>query len=121
MRNVGSTKRTFDIDVVYGEVGENHVLSLLNGVTKVEVKTDRIAHRTGNLAIEYASRGLPSGIATTEADYWAFVIGDNKTVIFITTERLKELARRFYKAGHTVDGGDDNTSKIILIPINELL
>lgn len=121
MKNVGSTKRAFDIDVIYGETGENHVLSLLNGVTKVEVKTDRIAHRTGNIAVEYASRGLPSGISTTEADYWAFVIGENKTVVFITTERLKELARYWYKSGSVVSGGDDNTSKIILIPINELL
>lgn len=121
MKNVGSTQRAFDIDVLYGEEGENHVLSLLNGVTKVEVKTDRMAHHTGNIAVEYASRGLPSGISTTKADYWAFVIGENKTVIFITTERLKELARFWYKAGSVVDGGDEKTSKIILIPINQLL
>lgn len=121
MKNVGSQKKPFDIDVVYGEQGENHVLSLLNGVTKVEVKTDRIAHHTGNVAIEYESRGLPSGISTTEADYWAFVIGENKTVIFITTKRLKELARFWYKTGNVVYGGDDKKSKIILIPINQLL
>lgn len=121
MKNVGKIKRTFDLDLEYGTEGENHVLNLLNGAMKVEVKTDRMAHRTGNLAIEYASRGLPSGIATTEADYWAFVIGDSKTVIFISTERLKGIARSWYKSGSRVDGGDENTSKIILIPINELL
>lgn len=121
MKNVGKTERAFDIDVVYGTHGENLVLEILNGVKKVEVKTDRTAHKTGNVAIEYASRGLPSGISTTKADYWAFVIGDNKTVVFITIERLKELARLWYKMGHTVNGGDENTSKIILIPINQLL
>lgn len=121
MKNVGKTERAFDIDVKYGEIGENYVLSLLNGAKRVEVKTDRMAHRTGNIAVEYSSRGLPSGISTTKADCWAFVIGDNNTVIFITTERLKEVARFWYKAGCVVDGGDDNTSKIILIPINQLL
>jgi len=121
MKNVGKTERTFDIDLEYGIAGENHVLGLLNGAMKVEVKTDRMAHSTGNLAVEYSSRGLPSGIATTKADYWAFVIGDNNTVIFIPTERLKELARVWYKAGYIVDGGDQNTSKIILIPIKEIL
>jgi hypothetical protein len=121
MKNVGSKQRAFDIDVVYGTHGENLVLEILNGVKKVEVKTDRMAHMTGNVAIEYASRGLPSGIATTKADYWAFVIGENKTVIFITIERLKELARFWYKSGRILNAGDGNTSKIILIPINQLL
>lgn len=121
MKNVGSTQKNFDLDLQYGNDGENHVLSLLNGATKVEVKTDTMAHVTGNIAVEYQYRGNPSGISTTKADYWAFIIGENKTVVFVTTERLKEVARRWYKIGSVVNGGDFKASKLILIPINQLL
>ena len=48
---VGHTEKNFDIDLRYGHDGEKLVHSLLSGGYKVEVKTDRLAHSTGNLAI----------------------------------------------------------------------
>ena len=39
---------------------------------KVEVKADRMTGKTGNLAIEFECSGKPSGIATTDADVWAY-------------------------------------------------
>ena len=33
----------------------------------IEVKSDRISHKTGNIAIEYSYGGEPSGIETTRA------------------------------------------------------
>lgn len=121
MKNVGSTQKTFDLDLVYGKDGEDLVLSLLNGATKVEVKTDRIAHLTGNIAIEYEFNGKPSGISTTTADYWAFVLGENSSVIFVKTENIKEIARFWYRNGRIKQGGDYNSAKMILIPITEIL
>jgi hypothetical protein len=35
-----------------------------------EVKSDEISSRTGNICVEYASSGKPSGITSTKADYW---------------------------------------------------
>ena len=121
MKNVGKHQSNFDLDLEYGNEGENFVLSLLNGATKVEVKTDRMAHHTGNIAIEYEFNGKPSGISTTKADYWAFVLGDKSLVVFIKTENLKDIARAWFKSGSVVSGGDFNSSKMILIPINEIL
>ena len=118
---VGHKEKNFDIDLRYGNDGEGIVLSLLNGGKKVEVKTDRMAHKTGNIAVEYQYKGYPSGISKTEADYWAFVLNENKIVLLIQTEELKRIGREYFKKGKVVNGGDDNNSKMILIPLVELV
>ena len=110
-------KSDFDLDLSTGQTGENTVQNLLN-IETVEVKTDFMAAQTGNLAIEFESRGFQSGIAVTKAEYWAFLIPD-KSLIMIKTDRLKELARKYFKKGSVVKGGDFNSSRIILIPIKE--
>lgn len=110
----------WDIDLEFGMQGEKLVEELLKTKSKVEVKTDRLADRTGNVAVEYSYKGFPSGIATTEADVWAFVLHDGQVIIFIDTDRLKKLARKYFKLKKNVKGGDDNQSLMILIPIEEL-
>ncbi len=68
----------------------------------IEVKYDRRAcedRPTGNVYVEYAckKRGgkyKPSGIATTEAQLWVFVLRESELAIVVSTERLKELARK---------------------------
>jgi hypothetical protein len=117
---VGHHQRNFDIDLRYGNDGEELVLQLLNGGKKVEVKTDRMAHKTGNVAIEFRCRGKLSGIATSEADYWALVLKNNELVIFIKTEVLKEICRQFYTKGFVRNGGDDNASEMIIVPLKFL-
>lgn len=111
----------WDIDLEFGLQGEKLVEELLKTKSKVEVKTDRMADKTGNVAVEYAYKGLPSGIATTEADVWAFVLYGGQVIIFIDTDRLKRLARKYFKLERNVKGGDDNQSMLILIPIEELI
>lgn len=110
----------WDIDLEFGLQGEKLVEELLKTKSKVEVKTDRMADKTGNVAVEYTYKGLPSGIATTEADVWAFVLYEGQVIIFIDTDRLKRLARKYFKLERNVKGGDDNQSMLILIPIEEL-
>jgi hypothetical protein len=119
MKNVGKTQKNFDIDIEYGRQGENYLLDILE-TKRIEVKTDRIAHITGNVAVEYRYRGRPSGIATTEADYWAFILYDMTTIIMVPTDKLKAIARQKYKQDQITLGGDENASEMILIPINEL-
>lgn len=118
---VGHIERNFDIDLRYGNKGEELVLSLLNGGQKIEVKTDRMAHKTGNIAIEFQCRGRLSGIATSEADYWAFVLNDNKFVLFIKTDILRAIARLYYEKGFIKKGGDDKASDMIVIPLKILI
>jgi hypothetical protein len=119
MKNVGLKQKNFDIDVEYGMRGENYLLDVLT-TKRIEVKTDRIAHITGNVAVEYKYKGRPSGISTTEADYWAFLLYDMTTIIMVPTEKLKAIAREKYKQDQITLGGDENASEMILIPVNEL-
>jgi len=113
-------QKGWDIDLEYGLRGESMVRSVLQDKSKIEVKTDRLAHATGNVAVEYSYKGLPSGIATTESDMWAFVLYKSDLIIFISTKHLKAIARRYYKLGCIGKGGDNNQSEMILIPIEEL-
>lgn len=121
MKNVGHTRSKFDLDLEYGTEGENKVLSILNGAKKVEVKSDKIAYFSRRIAVEYEFSGKPSGIATTEADYWAFLIEQTGTVIFIPTDKLKQLCRHCYKLGYILEGGDYNASKMVYVPITMLV
>ena len=102
----------FDIDLQYGKVREGEIANMLQN-EKIEVKTERdIWKRTGNIAVEFECRGKPSGIAITEAKWWAHVLADGDetycTLLF-PTDKLKELSRKHYNKA--INGGDDNLSK----------
>lgn len=55
----------------------------------IELKHDMMYSKTGNLGVEFASWGKPSGIAVTEADYWCFALEDGFWTI--KTEELRRL------------------------------
>ena len=114
----------FDLDFRHGVAGEGMLFDLIkNG--KVEVKRDRESYRTGNVAVEITYRGEPSGIAVTEAEWWAFVldneIGTPHAIVIVPLWHLKYLAKRCAREGKLVMGGDDKASKMILIPKADLL
>lgn len=108
----------FKFDLELGIVGEKELADILQ-FKKIEVKTDFKARQTGNVFIEYESRGKKSGIAATEAEYYAFILG--KTIVLKTVDELKQLCRRYVSTTRDVAGGDSNTSKGILLPIADLL
>lgn len=109
-------------DLSYGETAEDWVKQLLSSGNKIEVKLDSIASTTGNIFIEYESRGKPSGISTTNADYWIYKIDGTPVSIILDVIALKEQLRTYYKLGlYIKDGGDNNTSKGFLIPIIKLI
>lgn len=107
----------FEHDLAIGQLTEKFIGNLLSN-KKVEVKHDFKALTTGNVFIEYESRGKPSGISTSKADYYCIVFSKVK-FIFIELEALKEIAREYKHK--TVTGGDSNTSKGILIPNCKLI
>lgn len=126
----------FKYDLALGQLGEGWVGKMLSSKT-IEVKFDFACYRTGNFYIEYESRGKPSGIATTKADYWMLIASTEKGVelkkqlrdiekddvlysIMLSTEQLKELCRtKYYRKN--VSGGDSKTSTGILIKSKDLL
>jgi len=113
----------FRYDLKVGQIGEQLLNEILTLKT-IEVKRDSWIYKSGNIAIEYESRNKPSGIAKSEADYWAIIFsGDYKDeiILIIKENRLKEICREYYKKGNIKTMGDNNTSKAILIPITEIL
>lgn len=113
----------FSHDLKVGQVGEKLIGELFSN-KKIEVKRDKWICKSGNLAIEYESRGKPSGIAKSEADYWCFIVSgemEDKIILFIEADKLKEISRKYFKLGKVKEMGDNNTSKAVLIPFKELL
>jgi hypothetical protein len=120
----------FKYDLKLGQEGESFIASLLADTT-IEVKTDWIASKTGNVYIEYQSRNKPSGLATTKAKYWIYVIlkpntprkvfskDDVQDILFLSTERIKIVCREWLTKNQPKLGGDNNTSLGCLVPIKK--
>jgi hypothetical protein len=114
----------FDIDLKYGQVREQELADILQN-EKIEVKTERDKWKeTGNICIEFRCRGKESGIAVTEAKWWVHVLADgDETVcmLMFPIDKLKEIARKHVvNKAQVVYGGDDNLSKMVLIPLKEI-
>lgn len=113
----------FRHDLKVGQVGEQLLADILQGKT-VEVKRDFWISRSENLAVEFESRGKPSGIATSEADYWAFIAAgevEDEIVLLIKTSRLKKIAKLEKQKGNIKAMGDNNTSLSVLVKWGNLL
>ena len=115
----------FDIDLKFGQIYEKVLAKLLFNKT-IEVKSERDTWKsTGNIAIEYSSRNKMSGIATTEADWWAQILVDNNDIRGIVMLPVKELKRRIKEMNKSNDiqdsvGGDDDSSRMFLVPLDKL-
>lgn len=83
---------------------------------KYECKVDRLAHRTGNLCIEYKCRGKRSGIKTTESDY--YIIKVNNIIFLIPVIELKNYIKQNKQNIKKVLGGDNKSSKLYLLKLD---
>ena len=101
------------------------IKALVNGnPTTFEIKEDIKCAETGNVVVEYESRGKPSGIKTTEADFWIFRIhktSENIHHFVIGTKRLKRLIKerkysRKYHMRYT-----DSKNKVYFFKYNDLI
>ena len=117
-------EKRWDLDLPFGEIGECMAKAiLLSQKVKVEVKRDEMVSETGNVAIEYECNGEKSGVAGTEAEWFVIVLSGEKykdeVMVFIRTERLKQIAKTSYVKN--VIGGDGNRSKMLFVPVGQLL
>jgi hypothetical protein len=131
MKTVTGYEPRFDFDVRRGKVGEDYVGTILEEIASdsIEVKTDYGVNKTGNLYVEYeqetrAGDWVPSGIATSQARYWAFAFSDG--VIFIKLDRLKQICRDVYQqdpkrnVGYRPRNEHSNASRGIKLPVSYL-
>jgi hypothetical protein len=79
----------------------------------VECKFDRMAHKTGNIALEVEYKGNPSGIVTSKSKWWA--VGIYEKYAIIPKEELLIFSCLYDK----ISAGDNNYSTIILAPIDD--
>lgn len=97
------------------------LVALENGdVVTFEVKYDRMASWTKNIAIEYFNpkTGLPSGIECTEAKYWLIVLNGGQ-IWLTTTEKLKKYVADNAPKKDILGG--DNNSRMKIYSMNPLL
>ena len=125
MPNIEELKK-FDLDLKFGEKGEEFVRDVLQGNGKIEVKTERDKwKKTGNVAIELMNQGTLSGLTVTKAEWWAHILSFNnniESVILIPVDKLKRRVKQLVEDGRgkIVMGGDDNASELALIQIKDI-
>ena len=113
--------KRFDIDLQYGQLAESSIADMLQN-KKIEVKTERdLWMKTGNIVIEFESRNKPSGIQSTEADFWFhnLAIGnDIQCTLVFPVDKLRQYIRANMPS--VVKGGDDYTSLLYKINLKDL-
>ena len=85
-------------------------------IGRIEVKTDRLAAQTGNVAVEVSHQGEMSGIVTTTATWWAYVLADEVVVV-----RANVLREAVLSGSHReVSAGDNRAARVRLVPVDDL-
>ena len=79
----------------------------------VEVKSDFMSWKTGNIAVEFSCRDKPSGIEVTQANYYVYVVNfpDRRDYILHTTDAVKKMIAdlRYFRV---VNGGDKGSNSM---------
>jgi len=116
----------FLIDKGYKFISENKdyrydlLMSFNEREITYEIKTDVFVSPekdTGNLVVEFESRGKPSGISVTEAEYYVYYMPKLKEIWNIKMNLLKALIKD--NNFREVSGGDElSNTKMYLISRN---
>jgi len=101
IKNIDPKTRSF-WDIEFGDMGHT-----------IEVKNDRYALKSGNIAVEiFNPKSMkPSGLTITQADYWVFIVGEE---IWLTkTETLRKFVND-EKPHRIIDAGGDKNATLTL-------
>jgi hypothetical protein len=120
VRKTGGAEKRWDINRIEGEAAEGTLAALIND-SAIEVKRDFKSAETGNIAVEFMCANKPSGISTTQADWWAYFLDgdgyDSEVIVLMKRARLLRLIEHC----RIVRGGDRNASEMFLLPVSRLL
>ena len=128
MNIVQNHDRKFDLQLDQALIDERRLLEIFQTgrIERVELKSESFLwERTGNICIEFRQRGKPSGISTTEADYWVHELKrDGATLCYLMfpIERLKALCRDAIRRGDCRSGvGDKGRMDVVLLRLKDIL
>lgn len=103
----------FDIEVVEYNNDYRYDIRVKRGDIEytIEIKEDFMCKDTGNIAVEFFCRGEPSGISTTEANFYIYKVHNNKFIhyLMIPTKQLK-IAIENNMHHREVSGGDKGSN-----------
>jgi len=128
----------FKQDIITGEKGEDVIIQHLNSlgfallnknkdyrydykmkygdkIITYEQKTDIYPRDTGNLVVEFESRGKPSGISVTESDYFLTYFPHFKEVWNIRTSDLKSLIGYLQPEIRANSGDKNSNTKLYML------
>jgi len=113
--------KRFDISLGKAELFEQEFSKAL-AEKKLELKTEvDWWQKTGNICIEFWDRGKPSGISTTEADYWVQELRDKDGTVCYLVFPTPVLKKIMDKSGRLKEGiGDDRGVNAVLIPLKNI-
>lgn len=89
---------------------------------QIEVKEDFKSEHTGNIAIEYRCRGRDSGIKSTAATHWVYILHhpfkevESRLISIYNLRMLEVESKRDVSGG---DAGSDTRMK--LVPLNKFM
>jgi len=119
-----ANRKKFDLDLEFGNIGEEFVNELFQGGKRVEVKTERDRwSTTGNIVIEFRSYGKPSGVEATEASYWVHLLSLDGSIVggyIFNVANLRYNLARLYDSNkiRSVCGGDNKASFMYIVPLS---
>jgi hypothetical protein len=111
----------WDVQLALGQDAERRLVRILAGpgeVVRIESKSEPGAQRFAY--VETADRGHPSGIATTEADWWAVEVRGGRWVL-IPARDLAALTRRALVRYGLRSGGAEGTTRGAIVPLRWLV
>lgn len=89
----------------------------------LDVKTDSMAHETGNCVIELLSNvgtGRPGWVYTTKADFIVWLLAGNGKVIIVETTKLREALKGWRKGRIISQLNEMFMSTAMLVPVSSL-
>lgn len=120
--NHPDTKSVIDVrkDKWFQKIDIDFLWASQNGsIVKIEVKTDRKAHETGNFVFELSSNGNKGCLARSRADYVYYYVEGNDTMYVIFMSPLRDYINAHGKDFKVFDMGDG--ARGLLIPFKFML
>jgi len=104
------------------------IIILDDKILLVDVKADFMFTKTNNVAIEFHSRGKPSGISTTHANLYMIFLEKNinnskiNYLLVIPVEKIKtSIERKEYFKIHKNSGDSGSSTQIYLYKFDDIL